>query len=234
MESLEEYGLTGKESMIYTILLEYEELNASQIAKYTKINRSVVYSHLESLIDKGLVSYFVKNNVKYFKAANPESLIQYLKEKQEKLQSIIPRLKEVKKNKQEEVKVELYRGTEGWITILKDIIRHKEEVFILGYQGEPEEILPAYTQQYIKQINKEKIREKILSVRGAKISIGRYSEVKYLPREFEIPSTTVIYGDKIVIAIYTKPYFAIVVKSRDVAESYKRFFELLWKLCRKN
>jgi sugar-specific transcriptional regulator TrmB len=233
MENLSEYGLTEQESKIYTDLLAYDELSASQLSKNTKINRSVVYSHIESLINKGLVSYFIRNNVKYFKAANPENILAYLKEKEAKLIAFLPKLKQIKKSKTEEISVELYRGVEGAITILKDIVKAKKEVFVIGYAGQPEEILPIYLKQYIRQINENKIKEKILAIKGAEVFTGEHTEVRYLPKEFEIPTSTTVYGNKVVIVVYAKPYFSVLINSKDIAESYKRFFSLLWQTAKK-
>lgn len=233
MQDLTEFGLTEQESKIYYSLLEFEELTASEIAKNTKINRSVAYSYIESLINKGLVSYFIKNNVKYFKAANPETLLHYLREKEVKLKSLLPKLKDIKKTKTEEISVEVYNGVGGGITILKDMIRTKEDIYIIGEAGQPEEIIPIYLKQYIRQLNENKIKEKILGIRDKKIFRGKYSEIKYLPKEFEIPTSTVIYGDKVVIVIYNKPYFAVLINNKKVSQSYRKFFNLLWKIASK-
>ena len=233
MQDLTEFGLTQQESLIYSSLLEYEELTASQIAKNTKINRSVVYSYITSLTNKGLVSHFIRNNVKYFKSTNPEILLDYLKEKERKLRQILPKLKEIKKTNPEKISVEVYNNLEGGITILKDIIRTKADVYIIGEAGQPEEKIPIYLKQYIRQLNENKIKEKILAIKGKKIFMGKYSQIKYLPKEFEIPTSTAIYGDKVVIVIYNKPYFAVLIKNREVAESYKNFFNLLWGIAKK-
>ena len=54
-----------------------------------------------------------------------------------------------------------------------------------------------------------------------------------LSKDVKMPSITAIYGNSIVMAIFQKPYYSIKIKSKDLAESYKSIFELLWKIAKK-
>ena len=60
---LEEVGLTGNEIKVYLALLELGSVTAGDILKKIELHRGAVYDTLDKLIDKGLVSYFIKNNV---------------------------------------------------------------------------------------------------------------------------------------------------------------------------
>ena len=64
-EKLEKIGLSKSESQIYLRLLEIGSCKAGRLAKETKYNRTTIYKVLESLIQKGLVSYVLKENRKY-------------------------------------------------------------------------------------------------------------------------------------------------------------------------
>jgi len=63
-EELMEIGLDEHEAEVYLFLLKNKNQTANEISKEMKINRSVVYSILERLIRKGLVSYVLINNVR--------------------------------------------------------------------------------------------------------------------------------------------------------------------------
>ena len=52
---LREFGLTSKEADVYIFLARHEVLTGGEIAKQTKIARSLVYRILKSLQAKGLV-----------------------------------------------------------------------------------------------------------------------------------------------------------------------------------
>jgi hypothetical protein len=53
-----------------------------------------------------------------------------------------------------------------------------------------------------------------------------------LPKDIKLPSISVIYGDKVAFAIFQKPYYAIVIESKDLAQSYQSLFEYLWKIAK--
>ena len=120
---LKKLGLEEQEAKTYLALLSLKEATATKLAERTNIGRVNMYQITNRLIERGLVSYVVKNNVKWFKAADPETLLKGLEEKQEQLQKILPQLKSRQKEIKPETKVEIYRGREGINTILKMIIR---------------------------------------------------------------------------------------------------------------
>ena len=75
-QKLIELGLTKNESKIYLFLLKYNSTTTGRIIKETKIVSSRVYKSLQSLIDKGLVTYNVQKIGKQFQAANPRKFME--------------------------------------------------------------------------------------------------------------------------------------------------------------
>jgi len=57
----------------------------------------------------------------------------------------------------------------------------------------------------------------------------KLTEAKYLPESFDSQVSTNICGDQVVIALWNNPITIIQIKNQAVADSYKRYFELLWK-----
>ena len=92
MEALQEIGLSKTESKVYLALLELGSALAGKITKKSGINRTNVYDALERLIEKGLVTYIIQANRKVFEPVDPNKLQEILKEKQDKLDSLMPEL----------------------------------------------------------------------------------------------------------------------------------------------
>lgn len=232
-DQLIEVGLDEGEAKVYLQLLKQKNQTANEIAKESKINRSVVYSILEKLIEKGLASYILTNNIKHFSANNPKTLMGFLKDKEKVLKNILPKLKEIQPTLKDLVSVEVFQGIKGGISILKDIIRTRKDYVVLGEDGTFQNISKTLFEQYIRQVNKKKIKERILAKEGVKIKKGKYSKVKYLPKKFNLPTITTIYGNKVAIVIFQEPYYIILIKSKDLADTYKAFFENLWKVAKR-
>ena len=92
LSKLQQTGLAEKEAKTYLALLELEDARVSDISEKTKINRSLCYSILHGLAEKGIVSYILKNNVRFYRAAEPAKLQSILDEKKRILISLLPEL----------------------------------------------------------------------------------------------------------------------------------------------
>ena len=81
--------------------------------KKTGLHRVLIYDALESLIKKGLASYVIKENIKYFQAADPQRLLNFIEEKQEQAKSIIPELALLQTQSHKKQTVSIYEGIKG-------------------------------------------------------------------------------------------------------------------------
>jgi len=232
-EELVKLGLSGQEAEVYIQLLKGREQNASNISKEIKINRTVVYRIIESLTDKGLVNCVFVNGIKRFSATKPEALIDFLKDKEKALKDILPRLMALSPELNAESRVEVYKGKQGGLAVMKDIIREGRDYVAFGEAYAFQEVMGTLAEQYVRQLTDKKIKERLLMPSGQKPILGRYSEARFLPKEIELPAVIAVYGDKVAIAIFQKPYYAIVIESKDLAKTYKSLFEYLWKIARK-
>ena len=81
-EFLEGTGLTRNEAAVYLTLLQIGKSKASKIIKDSKVSSGKIYETLEKLSTKELVKSIIENGVKHFIANKPESLLDYLKQKE--------------------------------------------------------------------------------------------------------------------------------------------------------
>jgi sugar-specific transcriptional regulator TrmB len=233
---LEKLGLQETEIKVYLALLKKGLSTATQISQYTALNRSHIYDKLDILLEKGLISFVIKNNVKYFNASDPEKIIDYLKEIQTNIQEIIPDLNQIKNIPKPKTIVELYQGKEGMKTVLKDIIREKKDYSVFGEEAQFQELLPVYIQQFLRDVKQNKMQERILSKeekRGKVILTPKNTKIKYLPNRLFSPVTTAVYGNKTAIFIWAEPQFVVLIKDKGVAEAYNSYFNVLWEIARK-
>ncbi len=231
-EILKRIGLTEKEIQIYLVLLKLGGITASKISKETSIDRATCYRYLDLLIKKGLVSYVVENNIKYFKAARPEKILEDLQERTLDYKKLMPELVKITNLPRKETKVEVYEGIQGLKTILKQIIRFREDHLVLGDEGNFAEIMPIFFKQFLRECEKNKIKEKVLCskrvVEELKKYDYKYSETKALPSEYVAPTTTVICKQSIILFDWNEPYHAVVISNEDMAKAYEKYFDILW------
>ena len=140
IQKLEKIGLTKKESRVYLFLLEYQEAKAGTICSKLNIPNSHIYQILEKLLNKGIISYKIINNIKIFNPADPESLFtifiekeRELKKEKEELKEFISNLKkiEIKEKKQNNFKYfEGIRGVKSMFTEFVTSFKKNSEIYI--------------------------------------------------------------------------------------------------------
>ena len=80
---LKDFGLTNKEVAVYLFLAKQEILSGGEIAKQTKIDRSVVYRILKSLQAKGLVEATLESPTRFVAITFEKALDLIIKTRQE-------------------------------------------------------------------------------------------------------------------------------------------------------
>jgi len=231
-EILQKLGLTDNEARVYLALLELGPSLAGQISRKTGVHRRNIYDITERLIEKGLIGYIVKNNRRLFEAANPERLKEILKEKQRELEEALPNLTLLYQKTKEKQETNFYKGIEGLKTIFQEQVTGKsKEILILGASSSAFEVLPFYFKWYDKDRVKKKIKARIIA--SNKLPKIPLSEIRYLPQKYSNPLAINIYGDKVAIILWKKPPLTIVIKEQEIADSYRKYFELMWKIGKK-
>lgn len=226
---LERAGLSKGEIEIYLVLLKLGSSLVSKIAQETGLHRTNIYDTLEKLREKGMVSYVIKENRKYYSASNPDKLLDYIKEREAEIESILPELKGYLNIPRSESIVEVYKGKEGLKSVLKDILKEGKNYVVLEEDGYIQKVLPHFYPQFNVQLNKSKVKVRVLTKDTKNIAKRNLMQIRSLPEFISFPSATAIYGNKVAIFVWDEPYHAILIKSKQVAESYRSFFEALWK-----
>lgn len=230
---LQEIGLSSTETKVYLALLELSSALAGEITKKSEVNRTNVYDALERLIEKGLVTYVISANRKVFEPVNPERLKGMLKEKEERLDSIMQELQAKYDTSKTNEEATIFKGKKGIQSIFEDIIKEKKDLFVYGAESRFADVFPAYQKDWNKRRAQEKI--KVSMIYNEKVKQRKRKEhlpllkMKFLPEHYDFPSTIMIYGEKVVTVVWAELPFGFMIKSKENAKSNMNFFEILWK-----
>ncbi len=236
-EELKQFGLTENEVKIYLVLLRLGTANPAEVAEKTGFSRSYVYDALERLLEKGIVSNVLMKNKKYYDAIDPTKLENLASERLENIQKIIPKLLAIKNITQEEIKVELHRGKFVYKTLLNDIIetlKKNGEVLVYGIDDEVllhlDEYNKFYLRQYFAKVVKLQIKEKVIAKIGNPIpKEAKSSAYRFLPKEVIGNIAFEVYGNKVAIFLWGIPNHLILIQNKEVADSYRNQFKILWE-----
>ena len=229
---LKQFGLTGNEAKVYLELLKREQISVGEFSKKISLDRSATYHILGNLIEKGLVNYVIKNGKKFFSSADPENLLVQIKEKEELLKTIIPKLKKIQQIPEVKRNVEVYEGKEGLKSFTHHLLKY-DNFYILNATGKIFEALRYFWPRIIKDMNK-KPKIKIIAAEAAKKTelVKLKPKIRFLPKEFSNNATTFIYGNKVAFQIIVEKPFIVITENEYIAEGYKKNFEFMWKFCK--
>lgn len=240
-ELLIDSGLNKNEAKVYLALLRYGGASAGLIAKESKVYRTNVYDALESLIQKGLVTYILKSKKKYFQAVEPVRIKEILSSKVERFEEVLlPKLYSISvKARKDRPTTQIYEGIGGIKAITEDMLKERKEVLTFGIPKDVSKKMENFVSIYHKRRIKLRIWQYHIYNESAKNRIEYlnslpYTRAAYLPKEYDSPATTTIYGDKVAIFIWSENPLGILIEDKRMAKSYRNYFKLLWKLTYKS
>jgi sugar-specific transcriptional regulator TrmB len=234
---LESVGMSDKEAKVYLLLLEYEDSLASTIARKAGIKRSTVYMVLDSLRKKGYVTLYVKAGVQYFKALEPELILEDIDVKYRILKESIPDLKKLNKMFHVRPSVQIFEGKEGLIRLMEDTLTTENKELLvwsdinLAWYGPIESYFPEYVKKRVeKKIWVKGIFTDSEQARGFKQrSKSELRKVNLIdPEKFPFKNEINIYNNKVNIISF-KDEMGVLIENEDIANTQKSIFELAWE-----
>ncbi|MBI2499550.1 hypothetical protein HYV88_04885 [Candidatus Woesearchaeota archaeon] len=232
-EKLKGIGFSDSEARIYITLLKIGEATVLEISQNSGLHRTNIYDSLEKLKLKGFVTFLSKENKQFFRGIDPGFILGYLKEQEEKIANVIVELKDIQAKIPEKVTVEVFKGEQGIKFALKDILIKKEEVFGYSVTGQLRRFLPEFAEYYFREQTKNKIMHRFIYTKETAKPPTMYYEIKYLPKEFSSTTMNLCYGNTLLNLIWEPELVAIRIQSKQLADSFKKHFQLLWKIAKK-
>ena len=250
LPELKEIGLTDGETRVYSTLLDKGESTKTELAKHSKVSQSKIYEVTSKLAEKGIISIVKKDGLMHFKAATPERLLDFLKQKEKKVMhekdiitKVLPALLEQYKESTEEPEVEVFFGWKGMKTIYQDIVKELNKGdtdYTFGASlGKASEQADRHFNWYYRQVQNKGFKTKIIfneDVRGHKERTAFYEdnklhEVRYLYQNTNAEIN--FYKNTVLFILLLKKPLIIRITSKEAANAQKKFFDTIWKIAKK-
>ena len=232
---LEEMGFSPKEIDVYMTVLSMKDSSVFEIMSKAKVSRQSIYEILQKLLDKGLISYIIKDRKKKYNVVNPQRLVELIKEKEAKLQSLLPELLKRYNRKKEDTKFEMFVGKEGMKTVTSKVLKERKPLYVFANEGEIFDFLKYHMPQHIKKEEKIKLPVKVIFIESAKKKKLSFSmaEARYISDKYFSPISMSIYGDNVHILIFSKDDpVALYIKSKEISNSFMNYFNIMWRMAK--
>lgn len=238
---LQEIGLTQNEIAIYAAVLKLGSTPSGRITYETGLHRSRVYEGLNRLAEKGLISFVKQGNVTFFEATSSEKIVDVLEEEKLridekilKMKTVIPQLNKFRESKPT-AEAYILQGVEGFKAMRRDVLKHaKGEHLMIGAIARENEVMPLFFEKWDAERKRLKIALRILyksDVKGSAMSLRKdFAEARYLPPHISNPAVINVYGDRVVNVLWKEKFpLCFVMVNQDIADAYRKYFDVLWK-----
>ena len=238
---LESFGLSDKEARVYVALLPYRDIGSSKLIRATGLHGQFVYDALKKLEGLGLARHVIQNGRKKFSAQTPARLLSILEEKKLAAQSIAKELQSRFAGKYDQ-NFEVYQGDEAFIAHQMDILRSVPHgttwTAIASEADRYRDVFEAYGMaEELDALRKEKkISIRYIGVEKRREELAR-REKNWLDWTYKIlPGLGVgiigieIFPEAVSFVTYGESILCFTLRSKEVADGYRDFFETLWNL----
>lgn len=233
---LEDLGLTHAEIKVYITLLELGSTSAGHILEKADLHNSVTHRALNSLIEKGLISYILEGKKKVYQATNPENFHDFIEDKKKRFDQLLPELKARQKTAKRSQIGEIFRGKRGINQLYATLLNSGGKEYNT-FGGGSQVTYEVMGESWWKNLHAKRLEKKILcrqvfdeTIRklGNELNRKPKTHIRFLPKEYAQLQETIIIGDYVGIAIFTENPYGILIKDKAVADGYRKQFEILW------
>ncbi|MFA6064650.1 MAG: helix-turn-helix domain-containing protein [archaeon] len=229
---LEGLGLTKSEIKLYISLLETGTTKVGRIIEKSGLASSAVHNCLNSLSEKGLLTYVKKGKIKHYQAVAPKRLIEIIDEKRKRILEVLPEL-EAKQKGKETQEAEIFEGTKGIFVMLNQLIedsKPRDEYLFFSYSEKEHSEEMHKTFQKYDLIRKEKgLVVKGLAVPGADIPSQKRKTLQIKYPSTPIPKGLTIFKNRVCFYAWGEKPVGYMIKSEQIAQLFRKLFEEIWE-----
>jgi sugar-specific transcriptional regulator TrmB len=233
--------LTQAEVKVYLALLDAGSSSAGKILETSRLQNSVVHRALNTLIEKGLINFVQEGKKRIYQATDPEGFFHFMDEKRSRFAQLLPELKQRQQLAGKKESASIFRGLKGIKEVYSSLISTKAKEYNTfgGGKRVTYEIMGEnwwknlHTRRIACKLPARQIFDETIRGFGQELNKRPLSQVRFLPQQFEQLTETIIVGGKVGIVVFAEHPYGFLIEDKVVAESYRKQFEMLWKMARK-
>ncbi|MDB5259979.1 MAG: transcriptional regulator TrmB [Candidatus Nomurabacteria bacterium] len=242
---LEAIGLNNTETVILKSLLEHKLLRATEISRKTKLNRTTVYSAINNLIEKGLVTSMDEKKVLIFRSIEPHLLLDYMERQKAVLsqnadyyKEILPEIESKRAQKHIFPKIQFFKGLDGIKQAYEDTLDHNTQKQIRTFTG-ADAIYNVADQEWVHYyLTKRRdmgIKASVITTDtpGGHATKNKdkqfFRTTKIIPKEYSFDTEIIAYENKISLTSFSnEDPVAVIIEDERISNTIKKIFEYVW------
>ena len=243
---LEDIGLTEPEAHVYRCMLQLGPRAAGTIAQRTGIKRGQTYNILERLTEIGLVQQYDNNNIKYYVASSPHSLLSLLEMREDaitrskkKLATAIPLLESLTPRLTQQTRVRFFHGSVGILQLLDEMLKENKD--FLGFLDFKYSLNPCVSEPEIAVLYKKFVAKRVskglwfYAIANESEESTAASSTEHLRKLKKVqgkifPAEINIAGNKIAMISLNGEAVGALIENENIATLLRNVFWSYWEL----
>jgi sugar-specific transcriptional regulator TrmB len=230
-------GLSESESSVYAASLALGPATAIELAEKSDIKRTTVYTVVDSLLNKGLMTVEIKGLKRKFVAEHPSQLETVLESRKDLLSNTLKRYESVFAKRKGDSSIRYYQGLVGMKTAYTDLLRQlrpKDFYYAISNHKQWYGTDPKFFQSFIEERIPLRITTKLLLVDSKETrEMKRFERnfeqnIKLLPPTIPLTTTSIVTPRRVMIHQLVQPIMVIVIENQNIIQMQKETFDLLW------
>ncbi len=236
---LQKLGLSAHQSAVYISLLSLGQVGSSKIIQMTGLHGQYVYQSLYDLEEKGLVGHIIFNGRKKFQAKHPSILSQIVETQKDIATNVVQQLNNLLLLPPPQ-QFDIYQGEESYVRYEFQSLMKAEKgslLCIIGGDGDHfVRIMGARLAEYERIRKRKEIQIHYLGSISQKHELTQmnkeraFFDYRLLPGLFTGLVNTNIWAEHIGLNLFGNPIVCFTISNRQVADSYRGFFNTLWQI----
>lgn len=238
--TLQNLGLDDKEVKIYLALLELGSGTVQEVATKSGVNRTNIYNFIGPLKTKGIISEVKEGDKIILIPENPDTLVKRAEKNYEDIKTALPELMGIFNLPGTKPKVRFYEGVKGLQHAYNEML-NSEEKAIYGF-SDYKKLFEAIPEDWAWNFPIRRKSKKMFFYCIAKDDeMGKELKTKddnqlretRLVKNLQLDTEINIYGNKVMMVSFRRPYSAIIIEDRAIAMSMKSIWQGWWNLLSK-
>jgi len=235
ISTLHQLGIEEKQAQVYLAALELGSASVHELAEKSGVKRTSIYNFLSEMKQAGLVSEIKQGKKILLIAENPNILIQRAKNQVKKVEEMLPEMMSIFNQPGNKPKVRYYEGQDGLRRAWDDMLASGEDIY--GF-SDYEKMFTAFSEDYLWYVPETRVKnkQKFFCIAkdgewGQKIKSKDKEHLREtrLVKDIELDTEINIYGNKVMMLSFRRPYAAVIIEDAAISASQKSIWNMVWK-----
>jgi len=234
IQQLQNLGIDDKQASVYLACLELGSATVQELAKKSGIKRTSIYNFLDEMKQIGLITEVMEDHHILIVPEDPEVLLRRAKNQTRQVEKMLPELRGIFNLPGNKPKVKYYEGEAGLRKAWDDMLASGDKIYAYS---DYEKMFSSFSEEFLWYVPESRVKNRQLFfciakdgewARKVKAKDKEQLRQTKLIKDLELDTEINIYGNKVLMLSFRRPYTAVIIEDRAIAMSMRSIWQMNW------